>query len=132
MTTKGILEGDTSRFAFGVAFQKDPDDGAGATREEALSWGGMQLWVEGQNLCEHREGGTLVEFAHWYLLPLFEWFSASWDNLLHEERLPLLVAGDTSWRSLHETAKSPPALDEKDEELWDVKWQRWWFRHSIL
>ena len=60
MTTKGILEGDTSRFAFGVAFQKDPDDGAGATREEALSWGGMQLWVEGQNLCEHREGGTIA------------------------------------------------------------------------
>jgi len=24
-TTKVILEGDTSRFAFGVAFQKDPE-----------------------------------------------------------------------------------------------------------
>ncbi len=132
MTTKGILEGDTSRFAFGVAFQKDPDDGAGATCEESLSWGGMQIWVEGQNLCVHREGDVLVEHAHWYLLPLFEWFSACWDDLLHEERLPLRVAGDSSWRSLQETAKSPPSLDEQGEELWDIKWQRWWLRHSIL
>lgn len=132
MITKGILEGDTSRFAFGVAFQKDPDDGAGATREESLSWGGMQIWVEGQNLCVHREGDLLVEHAHWYLLPLFEWFSASWDNFLHEERLPLRVAGDDSWQSLQETAKSPPILDEQGEKIWDAKWQRWWLHHSIL
>jgi Zn-dependent peptidase ImmA (M78 family) len=130
--TKGILEGDTSRFAFGVAFQKDPDDGAGATREEALSWGGIQIWVKGQNLCAHREGDALVEYAHWYLLPLFEWFSACWDYLLHEERLPLRVAGDNGWESLQETAKSPPALDEQGEELWEIKWQQWWLRHSIL
>ena len=36
-TKKVILEGDTSRFAFSAAFQNDPDDGTGATREEALS-----------------------------------------------------------------------------------------------
>jgi Zn-dependent peptidase ImmA (M78 family) len=132
ITTKGILEGDTGRFAFGVAFQKDPDVGAGATREEALSWGGVQIWVEGQNLCAHREGDTIVEQAHWYLLPLFEWLSACWDHLLHEERLPLRVAGDDSWNSLQATAKSPPALDETAEEIWDVEWQHWWLRHSLL
>jgi Zn-dependent peptidase ImmA (M78 family) len=131
-TTKVILEGDTSRFAFGIRFQKDPDSGAGATREESLSWGGFQFWVEGQNLCAHREQEVLVEHAHWYLLPLFEWFSACWDELLHEERLPLRVAGDSSWESLQATEKTPPALETNDEERWDVTWQRWWLRHSIL
>ena len=131
-TTKVILEGDTSRFALGVAFQKDPDDGAGATREEALSWGGFQIWVEGQDLCMHREGDTIVDRAHWYLVPLFEWFSACWDHLFHEERLPNRVAGGDSWKSLQATARSPLALNEDREEAWDAEWQQWWFRHSLL
>jgi uncharacterized protein (DUF433 family)/Zn-dependent peptidase ImmA (M78 family) len=131
-TTKVILEGDTSRFAFGVAFQQDPDDGAGATREESLSWGGFDIWVEGQSLCAHREGETIIERAHWYLLPLFEWLSACWDHLLHEERLPLRVAGDDSWRSLQATENPPPAFDEKDEEAWEIEWHHWWSSHSLL
>ena len=120
--TKVILEGDTSRFALGVAFQKDPDEGAGATHEEELSWGGLQIWVEGQNLCAHREGNVLVNYAHWYLLPLFEWFSACWDYLFHEERLPLRVAGDSGWESLQATARSLRSLDEEGEERWDIEW----------
>src|SRR5207244_4494618 len=99
-TTKRILEGDTSLFAFAVTFQKDPDDEAGATREEALSWGGFEIWVERQDLCAHLEGDTVVTAAQWYLLPLFEWLSTCWDYLLHEERLPFRIAGDDSWRSL--------------------------------
>jgi hypothetical protein len=130
-TRKVILEGDTSLFAFSVSFQNDPDNGASATREESLSWGGFAIWVEGQNLCVHREDDTLVEDAHWYLLPMFEWFVACWDYLLHEQRLPLRVAGEDSWRSLHATAKSPPALDEAAEEAWEVEWQDWWLRHSL-
>jgi len=131
-TKKVILEGDTSRFAMSVAFQSDPDQGTGTTREEALSWGGIAIWVEGQNLCMHREGDAVVDYAHWYLLPIFEWFSACWDYLLHEERLPLQVAGENSWKSLQATAKSPPASDEDQQEAWEVEWQRWWLRHSLL
>jgi len=131
-TRKVILEGDTSRFAFSVAFQNDPDGGSGAALEESLSWGGFAIWVEGQNLCLHREGDTIIEYAHWYLLPLFEWFSACWDYLLHEQRLPLRVAGDDSWTSLRATAKSPPALNDEEELAWEVEWQQWWLRHSLL
>lgn len=132
ITTKKIFEGDTSRFAFGVTFQKDPDDGAGATQEESLSWGGVEIWVKGQSLCAHREGDPIVEHAHWYLLPLFEWLSACWDYLLHEERLPLRVAGEYGLKSLQATAEPPPALDENKEQDWDVEWQHWWLRHSLL
>jgi len=32
---------------------------------------------------------------------------------MHEERLPLRVAGEDSWKSLQATAKSPAALDEE-------------------
>jgi len=131
-TTKVILEGDTSRFAFGVSFQKDPDDGVGATQEESISWGGLQIWVESVNLCAHREGDTIVEDVHWYLLPVFEWVSACWDYLMHEERLPLRVAGEDSWRSLQATVNAPAASDEKREESWGVEWQAWWLRHSLL
>jgi hypothetical protein len=109
-TTKEILEGDTSRFAFKVSFQRDPDQGAGATEEETLSWGGFEIWVEGQNLGTHREDDTIVEAAHWYLLPMLEWLSTCWDYLLHEERLPLRIGGDDSWHSLQATAMPPPAF----------------------
>src|SRR5438552_2552838 len=105
-TTKGILEGDTSRFAFGVSFRKDPDEGAAATREESLSWGGIEIWVKGSNLCAHREGDTIIEHAHWYLLSLFEWLASCWDYLMHEERLPLRVAGEDGWKSLQASVNS--------------------------
>jgi len=131
-TTKRILAGDTSRFALGVNFQRDPDDGAGATREEAISWGGIEIWVLGQNLCAHLEDEIIVENAHWYLLPVLEWLSACWDNLFHEERLPNRVAGDDSWHSLQATSQAPPSLDETGEESWEDQWQRWWLRHSLL
>ena len=79
--------GSTDLFAVRLSFMPDPDQGRAADVEEAASWGALQIWVDGQNLCAHREGDAVVEYAHWYLLPLFEWFSACWDYLLHEERL---------------------------------------------
>ena len=82
------FSGDTERFGVRLAFHQDPDRGLGATKEESLSWGAFQIWVEGQNLCAHMEEGELVESVHWYLLPLLEWLAVQWDAFLHEERLP--------------------------------------------
>ncbi len=47
-----FLSGDTDRFAFKIAFQRDPNKAEAATPENALSWGSFQLWVDGQNLCK--------------------------------------------------------------------------------
>lgn len=82
------LEGDSDSFAIKVAFHSDPDRGHGADAETAASWGAIEIWTNGMNLCAHREQGEILDGAHWYLLPFLEWTASSWDALFHEERLP--------------------------------------------
>ena len=124
------LAGDTSAFAIKIAFMDDPDEGQGAPADVSLSWGAFQIWVNGWNLCAHLEEGERVESAHWYLLPLLEWFVREWNPLLHEERLPCKAA-DEAWTGLRETRFPPPALDEGEEAEWESSWHGWWSRHSI-
>jgi len=124
------LAGDKSAFAIKIAFMDDPDEGRGASADESLSWGGFQLWVGGWNLCAHLEEGELAEWAHWYLLPLLEWFVREWNPLLHEERLPCRAA-DEAWTGLRETRFPPPALDAAQESAWESSWHGWWSRHAI-
>ena len=127
------LAGDTSVFALRMAFAPDPDRGYGAGREINLSWGSFQIWVGGKNLCAHLEEGERIDSAHWYLLPLIEWFALNWNPLLHEERLPVRNGNDTAWTSLRAT-RFPPLAVENDEEKaskWETTWQNWWSRHAI-
>ena len=124
------LAGDTSAFAIKIAFMDDPDEGQGASEDVSHSWGAFQIWVNGWNLCAHLEEGERVESAHWYLLPLLEWFVREWNPLLHEERLPCKAA-DEAWTGLRETRFPPPALDEGEEAAWESSWHGWWSRHSI-
>ena len=96
-----LAGGDTSAFALKIAFMDDPDEGQGASEDVYRSWGAFQIWVDGWNLCAHQEEGERVESAHWYLLPLLEWFASRWNPLLHEERLSCEVA-DEAWKeSVH-------------------------------
>ena len=124
------LAGDTSAFAVKIAFMDDPDEGQGASADMSRSWGAFQIWVNGWNLCAHLEEGERVESAHWYLLPLVEWFVSEWNPLLHEERLPCEVA-DEAWTGLRETRFPPPALNEEEESAWESSWHGWWSRHAI-
>ena len=127
------LAGDTSTFAVKMAFSPDPDHGQGIDPDAAVSWGGFQIWVEGRNLCAHREEGERIDYAHWYLLPLVEWFTRQWNPLLHEERLPARNAAGTAWASLRETRFPPPAIEmeERRADAWESAWQDWWRRHAI-
>ena len=124
------LAGDTSAFAIKLAFMDDPDEQQGASDDVSLSWGAFQIWVNGWNLCTHLEEGERVESAHWYLLPLLEWFVRQWNPLLHEERLPC-EAADEAWTGLRGTRFPPPALDEGQESNWESAWHGWWSRHAI-
>ena len=124
------LAGDTSAFAIKIAFIDDPDEGRGASSDESLSWGAFQLWVDGWNLCAHLEEGERVEWAHWYLLPLLEWFVREWNPLLHEERLPC-EAADEAWTGLRETRFPLLALDEARRSMWESSWHGWWSRHAM-
>ena len=126
------LSGSTDRFAFKVAFLRDPDEGAAASTEMTASWGAFQLWVDGQNLCAHKEEGETLESIHWYLLPLFEWLVENWDPLLHEEKLPLARQAEGGWASLRETQFPPAAFIEDSASEWEARWQAWWGRHCLL
>ena len=127
------LEGDTNVFALRMAFASDPDDGRYIDPEVGLSWGSFQIWVEGRNLCAHLEEGERIDSVHWYLLPVLEWFTRHWNPLLHEERLPVRVEGDTGWTSLHATRFPPQAIedDERRASEWESAWQDWWIRHAL-
>ena len=125
--------GDTGVFAIKLAFASDPDGGQGIDAEMAASWGSFQVWVQGRNLCAHREAGEHIDSVHWYLLPLLEWFARNWDPLLHEERLPAKNMGNTAWESLRATRFPPSAIedDEQKASVWEAQWQGWRTRHAF-
>jgi len=127
-----ILSGRRDRFAVKVAFLPDPNEGRGATPEQSLSWGALEIWVNGYNLCGHVEMGEPVEAVHWYLLPFLQWLASNWDFLLHEERLPGRNIASDAWLSMLKTAEPPTGLPDAKAEAWEVAWQDWWQRHSLL
>lgn len=122
-----LLAGDTGRFALKVGLGPDPFEGRGVSEEMSSSWGAFELWVDGRNICAQTEGGETLTAVHWYLLPLFEWLVENWDPLIHEERLPIEVAGATAARSLRDTAYA--AVDPPPTGA--AGWQAWWSRHSL-
>ena len=123
--------GDPNQFALRVEFVPNLDPGY-ATPEEDLSWGRLQLWAGGRNLCEHVDRGEVRKSVEWYLLPLLEWLAGSWDYLLHEQRPPVSNAGDTAWQSLAET-NQPERFNRFDG--WDVEADEahvtWTARHCL-
>ena len=126
-----IMVGRRDQFAVKIAFLMDPNRGNAATREQSISWGSLEVWANGHNLCRHVEQGESIEAAHWYLLPILQWLASNWDFLLHEERLPGQNAGRDAWISMQRTAEPPPALTDDDAEHWEVNWQNWWQRHAL-
>ncbi len=91
--------GDPDQFSMRMEFVPNLDSGF-ATPEEDLSWGRLQIWVAGRNLCEHVDRSEVRKAVEWYLLPTLEWLAESWDFLLHEQRPPVSNAGETAWQSL--------------------------------
>ena len=126
-----IMVGSRDRFAVKIAFQTDPDRGRAATREHSISWGAIEVWANGHNLCRHVELGESIDAAHWYLLPILQWLASNWDFLLHEERLPGRNAARDAWISMQRTAEPPPVLPEDAAEQWEIGWHNWWERHAL-
>ncbi len=127
-----IVLGRRDLFAVKVAFLPDPDSGRAATREHSASWGSLEIWVHGHNLCAHIEQGEPVDSVHWYLLPFLQWLPSQWDFLLHEERLPTKNAGATAWTAMRRTNEAPPALSVDEAERWETRWHQWWGRHCLV
>jgi Zn-dependent peptidase ImmA (M78 family) len=125
------FSGSTDVFAIRLSFSPDPDQGIAIDRDESASWGGLQLWVKGQNLCAHLDQGELLESVHWYMLPFLEWLVDAWNPLLHEERLPNRNLGDTAVESLAITRIAPPLASEVDISAWEQEWYDWRGRHAL-
>jgi len=125
--------GDTSAFAVRLAFHPDPDDGKGADLATAASWGSIQVWVDGINLCSHLDQGETLQASHWYLLSALEWLAAEWNPLLHEERLP---SHSKTFGSAIDVAHAWPSLllgDAASERALgdDARRFDWEQRHSL-
>ncbi len=125
--------GSTDVFAVRFGFIPDPDRNRAASPEEAASWGALQLWVEGQNICAHVDQGEVLQSVHWYLLPFLEWLVDSWNPLFHEERLPNGNRGDfdSAVSSLGATRNAPELAGEATTIAWEQEWFEWRGRHAI-
>lgn len=123
--------GSTDVFAVRLGFVPDPDGGMAADPEQSRSWGALQIWVEGKNLCSHVDQGETLQSAHWYLLPLLEWVAANWNSFLHEERLPNRNSEASAAAALRETRNAPLLYREADAVIWEEEWYEWHGRHAI-
>lgn len=124
--------GDRSKFFIELTFIPDPDEGAGASPQLAATWGSFEIWVNGINLCMHREDGGQVPAVHWYLLPMIRWFVRNWDVLLHEERLPNRNAPHDAWHALQTNREAPPTYSPDATSAWEDAYDDWWSRHALL
>jgi Zn-dependent peptidase ImmA (M78 family) len=109
----------------------DPHPGAPADDDDAASWGALQIWADGQNLCAHVDQGEVLQSVHWHLLPFLEWLADSWNGLLHEEKLPNRNTEASAANALASTRVAPPLATEADTLLWDEEWYGWRTRHAL-
>jgi len=124
--------GDRAKFFVQMEFVRDPEPDT-APPEESASWGRLQIWAGGRNLCLHYVDGISQESVTWHLLPVLEWLAEDWDYLLHEQRYPTRnVEGSAgiALRSLNspenfEGPKGWNRLAAKDVDDWTR-------RHSLL
>lgn len=125
--------GDTSAFAVRLAFLHDPDDDEHAAAGMAESWGALQIWVGGKNLCAHVDQGETLQYSHWYFLPLLDWLCANWDPLFHEGRPP---AGKKAIRTSVDVSGMAAALTylgpDDGERLLELERQYDWRRRHRL
>jgi len=124
-----IESGDREHFAVRITLTPDPEPGYSGDLSERASWGEFALWANGRNVTANQLWGEHREGFSWYLLPLLEWLTGSWDPLLHEERLPeafeeVDAAGAAETR--------PPGLGDADQALaWFTRRQAWLGRHGF-
>ena len=124
--------GDRAVFYCTVELRPEPED-AFASEGDAFSWGSLEWWAGGKNLCAHYEGTNLVPNVSWYLLPFFEWLAGNWDYLFHEQRPPVDYDGGNGWESLQ--ASSLPyrfaRLSDRDALAAEEENHAWSCRHRL-
>jgi Zn-dependent peptidase ImmA (M78 family) len=120
-----IRHGDRDRFAVEVTFL--PDEEPDMRGEDAAAWGELALWVSGRNVCAHSLFGEQRPGVRWHLLGVLEWLAESFDELLHETRLPVTATGIDAAQTM-ERARQHLGVEDLDEL---ERWQNWWARHNL-
>jgi Zn-dependent peptidase ImmA (M78 family) len=120
-----IRHGDRARFAAEVTFL--PDEEPDTRGEDAVAWGELSLWVGARNLCAHTLFGEQRIGVRWHLLGVLEWLAGSFDELLHETRLPVSSTGIDAAQTMERTRQHLSVDDLEELELW----QSWWARHNL-
>lgn len=130
--THSIEHGDCSQFAIHLRFYEDPEPISGQDSALSRSWGSIQLWAGGQNLCLHVEGNQSIDSCTWYLLPILEWFVEYWDPILHEEKFPIQHDRLNAWEALQQSKHFFLSRDDDLALSEEHNWQEWWKRHALL
>lgn len=68
-----VVARDKATFALRVEFEAEPDKGEAATEEERYSWGSVEIWVRGKNLCKHLEQEEVVDSSRWGCRYFLSW-----------------------------------------------------------
>ena len=139
--TWSLQIGDPRLFALRFALVSSPADDSVVSTAARATWGSLQLWVDGVNLCAHDEEGEQLQSAHWYLLPVVEWFIHNWQPIFHEQRLPVAERPDAAAAASLALAQLETA-PERAPLLWGFpassgeerleRLQRWMARHRLL
>ncbi len=128
----GLRKGDPDRFAVRIEFCRDPE-GSGLDAEDLLSWGRLQIWAGGRNLCQHHVDGVPFAEVTWSLLPVLEWLARDWDAIFHEQKLPAADPG--GWAGPAMLRLNAPARFER-RGAWDDeaagRTDAWARRHSLM
>lgn len=120
-----IRHGDRDRLAVEVTFLAD--DEPDTRGEDAVAWGELSVWVSGRNLCAHTIFGEQRPGVRWDLLGVFEWLADSFDELLHETRLPVTTTGIDAAQTMERVRRHLGVDDLNELE----QWQSWWSRHNL-
>lgn len=120
-----IRHGDRKRLAVELTFL--PDDEPDTHAEEAAAWGELTLWITGRNVCAHTVFDEARSGVRWHLLGVLEWLAASFDELLHETRLPVTATGIDAAQVMERARRHLGANDLDELE----GWQTWWARHNL-
>ena len=120
-----IRHGDRDRLAVESRFL--PDDEPDTRGEDAAAWGELAVWVGGRNLCAHTMFGEQRHGVRWHLLGVMEWLVDTFDELLHETRLPVSATGIDAAQSMERARRHLNVRDLDELE----RWQAWWERHNV-
>ena len=130
-----ITAGRRSEFALSFTF--DRDDPVEPWRdEETASWGDLQIWVDGINICAHLESDISVDSISWYCLSLIEWLATNWDAIFHEQKIALPLTPPMphdafAAQILRGSSEAPIWSSPTNLQRWDSAWHGWFVRHSI-